>query len=407
MTITVRNERNCQKMPTLHEIFHRFPKEFPLPMLLDGSTGTSLMRCGMPNGACPESWVLEHPDIIKKIQRGYVDAGSDALYTPTFGANSPTLRRNHLDGADRINRELAELTVGRARLTGGDMSPTGLFIEPFGDATFDEVAGIYAEQASALDAAGVDFFIVETNISLQEVRAAVTGIKQVSSKPVFVTMTVDDHGRTLSGDRLDCCLVALAELGISAFGTNCSQGPDKMLELLRGLTQLSVSLGIPLVAKPNAGMPHEDPDGSRHFDLDAESFAGFAPEFLASGIYILGGCCGTDDEYIARLRTAIDRFEPTGDLPAPLDTAALACTNRTLVTVDTGALGEPLLADDDLADAEPDDDWLYVSIPDADAADCFIEYAPTLPYPCAVTGDKTEIERVKRLYNGRLVVITG
>ena len=351
--------------------------------------------------------MLEHPDIIKKIQRGYVDAGSDALYTPTFGANSPTLKRNRLDGAKQINRELAALTVGRARLTGGDMSPTGLFIEPFGDASFDEVADVYAEQASALDAAGVDFFIVETNISLQEVRAAVTGIKQVSSKPVFVTMTVDDNGRTLSGDRLDCCLVALAELGISAFGTNCSQGPDKMLELLRGLTQLSVSLGIPLIAKPNAGMPHEDPDGSRHFDLDAESFAKYAPEFLASGIYILGGCCGTDDEYIAGLRTAIDRFEPTGDLPAPLDTAALACTNRTLVTVDTGALGEPVLADDDLADAEPDDDWLYVSIPDADAADCFIEYAPTLPYPCAVTGDKTEIERVKRLYNGRLVVITG
>ena len=394
-------------MPTLHEIFHRFPKEFPLPMLLDGSTGTSLMRCGMPNGACPESWVREHPDIIKKIQRGYVDAGSDALYTPTFGANSPTLKRNRLDGADRINRELAELTVGRARLTGGDMSPTGLFIEPFGDATFDEVAGIYAEQASALDASGVDFFIVETNISLQEVRAAVTGIKQVSSKPVFVTMTVDDNGRTLSGDRLDCCLVALAELGISAFGTNCSQGPDKMLELLRGLTQLSVSLGIPLIAKPNAGMPHEDPDGSRHFDLDAESFAGFAPEFLASGIYILGGCCGTDDEYIAKLRRAIDSFEPNVNLPEPIRVDNLACTNRTLVTVDTGALGEPLLADDDLADAEPDDDWLYVSIPDADAADCFIEYAPTLPYPCAVTGDKTEIERVKRLYNGRLVVITG
>ena len=394
-------------MPTLHEIFHRFPKEFPLPMLLDGSTGTSLMRCGMPNGACPESWVREHPDIIKKIQRGYVDAGSDALYTPTFGANSPTLKRNRLDGADRINRELAELTVGRARLTGGDMSPTGLFIEPFGDATFDEVAGIYAEQASALDASGVDFFIVETNISLQEVRAAVTGIKQVSSKPVFVTMTVDDNGRTLSGDRLDCCLVALAELGISAFGTNCSQGPDKMLELLRGLTQLSVSLGIPLIAKPNAGMPHENPDGSRHFDLDAESFAGFAPEFLASGIYILGGCCGTDDEYIAKLRRAIDSFEPNVNLPEPIRVDNLACTNRTLVTVDTGALGEPLLADDDLADAEPDDDWLYVSIPDADAADCFIEYAPTLPYPCAVTGDKTEIERVKRLYNGRLVVITG
>lgn len=394
-------------MPTLHEIFHRFPKDFPLPMLLDGSTGTSLMRCGMPNGACPESWVLEHPDIIKKIQRGYVDAGSDALYTPTFGANSPTLKRNRLDGADRINRELAELTVGRARLTGGDMSPTGLFIEPFGDATFDEVAGIYAEQASALDAAGVDFFIVETNISLQEVRAAVTGIKQVSSKPVFVTMTVDDNGRTLSGDRLDCCLVALAELGISAFGTNCSQGPDKMLELLRGLTQLSVSLGIPLIAKPNAGMPHEDPDGSRHFDLDAESFAKYAPEFLASGIYILGGCCGTDDEYIAGLRAAIDSFRPTGELPAPIDTSALACTNRTLARVNLDELGEPVLADDDLADAEPDDDWLYVSIPDADAADCFIEYAPTLPYPCAVTGDKTEIERVKRLYNGRLVVITG
>ena len=394
---------------SLHEIYYRYPKSFPLPLVLDGSTGTSLMREGMPAGSCTEKWVLEHPETLRDIQRGYVESGSDALYTPTFGANRPTLERSELDDPEKINSELAALTVGHARLAGGDMSPTGLFIEPFGDTPFDEVVAVYREQAAALDKAGVDFFISETNISLQEVRAAVIGIREVSDKPIFVTMTVDDSGRTLSGDSLLSCLVSLAELGISAFGTNCSQGPDGMIGLLRELAPYSLALGIPLIAKPNAGMPHEDENGHRHFDLDADTFAGYIPEFLKSGIVILGGCCGTDSGFIAKVRECVDRLTPSIDYGSieRISTGNYACTNRDIAIIDADSAGEPITADDSFYDnaAMAEGEFIYVSLPDEAAADIFIENAPMLMLPCAVTGSAEAVAKAKRYYNGRLYVI--
>ncbi len=390
----------------LHEIFHRFPKSFPLPMVLDGSTGTSLMREGMPSGSCTEKWVLEHPETIRAIQQEYINSGSDALYAPTFGANRPTLERSDLDNASEINERLAALTVGRGALTGGDMSPTGLFIEPFGDTPFDEVVEAYREQAEALDKAGVDFFISETNISLQEARAAVIAIREVSDKPIFVTMTVDDTGRTLSGDDLVCCLLSLAELGISAFGTNCSQGPDKMIELLKNLAPYSIGLGIPLIAKPNAGMPHEDENGCRHFDLDADAFAKFIPEFLTAGIPILGGCCGTDAAFIKKIRETADSLTPSLDYSniAPIDSSKLACTNRD--TVSATDLDTPIKVTEAFYDDVcMEEALIFAELSDEAAADIFTENAPMLTVPCAVTGDPSAIEKAKRYYNGKLLVI--
>ncbi|MCI8388000.1 MAG: homocysteine S-methyltransferase family protein [Clostridiales bacterium] len=394
---------------SLHSIYYRFPKNFPLPMVLDGSTGTSLMREGMPAGSCTEKWVLEHPEVLQKIQQDYVQSGSDALYTPTFGANRPTLERSDLTETAKINSDLVAITKGKAKLIGGDMSPTGLFIEPFGDTPFDEVVEVYREQAEALDKAGVDFFASETNISLQEVRAAVIGIRKVSDKPIFVTMTVDDSGRTLSGDSLVSCLISLAELGISAFGTNCSQGPDGMLELLRELVPYSLALGIPLIAKPNAGMPHDEPDGSRHFDLDADTFAKYVPEFLNSGIPILGGCCGTDSCFIKKIRECADKIAPTLDYSTcdRIDTTSFACTNRDAVEINKTELGEPILADESFYDnaAMAEGEFIYVSIPDEEAADIFIENAPMLMLPCTVTGNTEAIKKAKHYYNGYLLEI--
>jgi 5-methyltetrahydrofolate--homocysteine methyltransferase len=393
----------------LHEIFTRYPKSFPLPMLLDGSTGTSLMREGMPAGYCTEKWVLEHPNVLKKIQHAYIESGSDAIYTPTFGANRPTLERSNLNDPSKINTELASLSVGCNCLAGGDMSPTGLFIEPFGDTPFDEIVKIYREQAEALDRAGVDFFISETNISLQEARAAVIGIREVSEKPIFVTMTVDENGRTLSGDSLICSLLALSELGISAFGINCSQGPDGMIENLRRLVPYSLSLGIPLIAKPNAGLPHEDSNGLRHFDLDSDSFSAFIPEFLTAGIPILGGCCGTDATYIDKIRKCIDKLSPTLDysnIPRT-DTTSLACTNREITDIDLTLSIEPVAADENFYDnaAFAEGDYLLVHLPDQAAADIFIENAPMLTLPCALTGHPDAIKKALRYYNGRLIIV--
>ena len=286
------------------------------------------------------------------------------------------------------------------------MSPTGLFIEPFGDTPFDEVVGIYREQAEALERAGVDFFISETNISLQEVRAAVIGIREVSEKPVFVTMTVDDSGRTLSGDDPICCLLSLAELGISAFGINCSQGPDGMMEFLKQLAPYSKSLGIPLIAKPNAGLPHEDCDGCQHFDLSAEEFAKYIPELMKAGVTILGGCCGTDAKFIAAIRDCVDRMSCSLDYSgiAPADTSRLPCTNRAFVEVSdtptpisvTECFFDDVCMEEHLVCAELDDET---------AADIFIETAPMLSVPCALTGDPAAVAKAKRYYNGKLLIL--
>lgn len=388
----------------LHNLYPRYPKNFPLPMVLDGSTGTSLMREGMPAGSCTEKWVLEHPETIRKIQSDYISSGSDAVYAPTFGANRPTLERSDITDVDSTNEKLASLSTGKGVLVGGDMSPTGLFIEPFGDTPFDEVVDIYREQAAALEKAGVDFFISETNISLQEARAAVIGIREVSEKPIFVTMTVDDTGRTLSGDDLICCLMSLAELGINAFGTNCSQGPDGMLEILKTLVPYSLSLGIPLIAKPNAGLPHEDENGERHFDLDADNFAKFVPEFLEAGIPILGGCCGTDDSFIKKIRESVDKIKPDYSKIEPKRTEDLACTNR--VFTETTDHGAPIkVAECFYDDVCMEEHLIFAEIDDEAAADIFLENVPMLTVPCAVTGDADAIKKVKRYYNGRLAVL--
>ena len=292
------------------------------------------------------------------------------------------------------------------------MSPTGLFIEPFGDTPFDKVVEIYREQAKALDAAGVDFFITETNISLQEARAAVIGIREASDKPIFATVTVDENGYTLNGDELSCCFAALADLGISAFGTNCSQGPEGMLALLKGLVPMSISLGIPLIAKPNAGMPHEDEGGNRRFDLDADGFAKFVPEFLKAGIPILGGCCGTDGCFIKKIRESVDSLADELDYStvSKTDTVHLAASNRTAVTVDPSSLGEPIEVGDDFYDRAADAqmngaECVYVRLSDEAAADVFTENAPMLMMPFAVCGDEKAVAKARRYFNGRLYIL--
>lgn len=389
----------------LQKLYKKYPQNFPLPLVLDGSTGTSLMREGMPAGSCTEKWVLEHPDTIKKIQREYIENGSDALYAPTFGANSPTLERSEMFDTCETNKKLASLSIGNGCLVGGDMSPTGLFIEPFGDTPFDDVVAVYREQAQALDIAGVDFFISETNISLQEARAAVIGIREVSNKPIFVTMTVDENGMTLSGDSLLSCLLSLSELGISAFGTNCSQGPDGMLELLKELVPYSLSLGIPLIAKPNAGMPHEDENGNRHFDLDADTFGKYIPEFLKAGIPILGGCCGTDSQFIKNIRIEVDKLtELDYSAITPQDTSDLACTNRTVTKVSIKDL--PIKVDENFYDNVcMEENIIYAEVDSLEAADILIENAPMLQTPFVLTGNSDAVNKATRYYNGKIVTL--
>jgi Methionine synthase I (cobalamin-dependent), methyltransferase domain len=368
----------------LHDIFKRYPKKFPLPLLLDGATGTQLMKRGMPNGYCTETFVLENPDLFINMQKEYVNNGADIVLAPTFGANRPSILRHGYDESvdvAELNKSLVAISKQTgAKFIGGDMSPTGLFIEPFGDSTFDEIVEIYAEQARGLEAGGVDFFMCETNINLNEVRAEVIGIRQVSDKPIFVTITVDENGRTISGDTLLAALITLADLGINAFGANCSTGPDKMYDQLKLIVPYAVGLGIPLIAKPNAGMPHQHEDGSQTFDMDPCVFKEYADIFLSNGIYIFGGCCGTDENFIGEMRKRIDDTK-IFELPEAAEVDNLVCTNKEICLRD---------------EAES------VEITDMDEAEEFIEDSAFGGNPVNIIAGDEILKYIKKYYNGKV-----
>ncbi len=284
-------------------------------ILLDGATGTELIKRGMPGGVCPEEWVLAHPEAAAAVQEEYLRAGSRIIYVPSFGANRLKLDEFGLGGkTTEINRELAELTVrnlnGRAYAF-GDMAPTGQFIEPYGDLPFEEAVGVYREQAAALLEGGVSGFVVETMMDLQEARAALLAIRELCDLPVIVTMTFDQNGRTLTGCDAVCALVTLQALGADAFGCNCSTGPENMLPIIARLRDFA---RIPLVAKPNAGMP-QLVDLHTVFDLGPEEFAVRTAAIVAAGAGLVGGCCGTTPDHIRQLGEAILNLTPPGIAP--------------------------------------------------------------------------------------------
>jgi len=269
-------------------------------VILDGATGTLLQQRGMPAGVCPEKWVLENPESIVDIQRQYIESGSDIIYTFTFGANELKLKEFGLSDAAVINRELARLSrkaSGGRALVAGDMAPTGQLMEPFGFYTFEEIVNAYKKQVIGLLEGGVDLFVIETMMDIQEARAALLAVKETCDLPVIVTMTFERGGHTINGTDPLTALITLQSLGADAVGCNCSTGPEEMIDIIRKLKPYA---RVPLVAKPNAGMP-KLVNGRTVFDMSADKFAGFTERFIEAGVNLIGGCCGTTPEYIKGL----------------------------------------------------------------------------------------------------------
>jgi 5-methyltetrahydrofolate--homocysteine methyltransferase len=279
-------------------------------VILDGATGTEFIKRGMPQGVSPELWALENLDAVHEIHNAYINAGSNIVYIPTFGGNRIKLEEFSLaDRLHEINSSLAKAVkenVGGRALAFGDIAPTGKFVEPFGDLAFEDAVNIYKEQMTALIAGGVDGFVIETMMDIQETRAAVLAAKEICDLPVMVTMTFDENARTLTGNDPLSALVTLQALGVDAFGCNCSTGPRDMIELIKTIKPYAT---IPLLTKPNAGMP-KLVDGETVFDMKPDEFAAFVAELVEAGANIIGGCCGTTPEHIKAQADEAKRFKP-------------------------------------------------------------------------------------------------
>ena len=295
------------------------------PVLLDGATGTNLQKAGMPVGVCPEQWILENSEVLIDLQKRYVEAGTDILFAPTFTASRIKLKEYGLeDHLEEMNRKLVALSKEAAKgtnaLVAGDLTMTGEQLYPLGDLMFEDLVDVYKEQAKIIAEAGADLFVVETMMSLQECRAAVLAIREVCDLPVMVSLTYNEDGRTLYGTDPVTAVVVMQSLGADAVGMNCSTGPEAMLEPIAKMAEYAT---IPLLAKPNAGMP-ELIDGQTVFNVEPEEFAEVGKKLVEEGAAIIGGCCGTTPEHIRALKEAVKGIP----VKAPLQTKRRMLTSE-------------------------------------------------------------------------------
>lgn len=285
---------------------------------LDGATGSNLVKAGMPSGACPEQWILEHREVMLQLQKEYVQAGTNILYAPTFTANRVKLAEYHLEknmssmihDLVAISKEAAADTPGHPVYVAGDITMTGEQLRPMGKMELEDLIAIYKEQILCLVDAGADLLVVETMMSLAETRAALIAAKEVCDLPVIATLTFEADGRTLFGTDAKTAAVVLESLGASAIGANCSTGPAQMEGIISDMVSVTM---IPIIAKPNAGLPFLDENGTTCYNMEAEEFTEEMQVLVNVGATILGGCCGTTPEFIRQLH---DRFGTVAQVTA-------------------------------------------------------------------------------------------
>ncbi len=286
-------------------------------VLLDGATGSNLQEQGMKPGECPELWILEHPEVFVELQKNYILAGSDVLYAPTFTCNQIKLAEYGLEHRVQemteqlvalSRRAIEESGVSRKVYVAGDMTMTGQQLAPIGTLPFETLIDVYKEQAAALMQAGVDLFVVETMMSLQECRGAVLAIRETCGEeiPVFVTLTYQDDMRTLYGTNPETAAIVLEAMGVDAIGVNCSTGPDKMVELVKRMGRVC---NLPIIVKPNAGLP-QLVDGKTKYDMEPKEFASHMQNLAKAGAVILGGCCGTTPAHIQEVKKCVTGMKP-------------------------------------------------------------------------------------------------
>lgn len=381
--------------------------ELKFPLILDGATGTELQKRGFGGGMSAEAWVSEHPEAILEIQKNYVEAGSNVVYASTFGCTKTKLSDFGLsDHVAEFNEKMAALSKEAAdgkACVAGDLGPIGKMMAPMGPMSFDDLYENYLEQAKALEQAGVDLFVAETMMDVPTARAAVLAAKAVSDKPVFCTFTCDENGRLLTGTDITAALLILQGLGVDAFGLNCSAGPK---EMLKNLQKLSEYAEIPLIAKPNAGLPRVE-EGKVVYDLSPEEFVSYVPEMAKAGVMIYGGCCGTDERFIAALKNALQDVTMVPPTEKSID-GRLAATEKAVALLDDSAeCGAPLSCSEDLEDdimdeCDEDEEIMAIAIESEEDIDFFKEAQYMINKPlCIHTDDAELLEKALFYYQGR------
>ena len=280
-------------------------------LLLDGGFGTELIKRGFPQGACPESWNEEKPDIVQKINKSYYDAGSDAVLTNSFGGTTIKLQSHNLENkCYELNRAaalMANEVKPEGKFLGGSMGPTGKFLKPHGEFTEEEFEDAYAEQARGLTEGEVDFLLIETQYDLIEALCALRGARKASDLPVFLTMTFNHHPKgffTLMGNSVDQFLEAMEREGVPVVGSNCTLNSEEMAELVKIMREKT---SLPLIAQANAGKPSLSEEGEVAYSQGMEDYLRFIPQIIENGANIIGGCCGTDPDYIVRMSEMVKK----------------------------------------------------------------------------------------------------
>lgn len=271
------------------------------PIILDGATGSNLMAKGMPMGVCPEDWIYHHKEAIVSLQKAYVEAGTQILYAPTFTANRIKLAEYDMeDRLEELNRAMVRYSreaAGDRAFVAGDLTMTGRQLYPVGDLMFEDLVDVYKEQVRAILKEGVDLFVIETMMSLQECRAALLAVKETCDLPVMISLTYNEDGRTLYGTSPEIAMVVLEHMGADIVGVNCSTGPLAMIPLVKAMLPYA---DIPIMVKPNAGMPELE-NGETVYKMTPEEFADACEQLVDAGASVVGGCCGTRPDHIKAL----------------------------------------------------------------------------------------------------------
>ena len=279
-------------------------------LFLDGGMGTLLQAEGLAPGELPETWNIEHPEKVEAIHRRYYEAGSDVVLANTFGANVCKFHDDRYTVEEVIragiaNAKRAGEQIGKETYVALDMGPTGKLLKPMGDLDFDDAYEAFAEAVRYGEKYGADLIHIETMSDTYEVKAAILAAKENSSLPVFVTMIFDERGKLLTGGDVPSVVAMLEGLRVDALGLNCGLGPKQMLPILNDLRRYT---SLPIIVKPNAGLPKQK-NGETYYDVEPDEFARIMQEVVKEGACVIGGCCGTTPEHIKKL------VEKCKDLP--------------------------------------------------------------------------------------------